>query len=282
MCAKIVPFCSSPAFAFDCLLPLITSNTSHSVLQEHRSKLLMVAILITALCCSSLLLVGLAKVYHYYRPAVQHQHAAITNDMDTLSSRGSLAAQEFLQLEPSSEYRAGLEGHYGSVRSVKSVTPRPPRGILKQSRTSENLATCSNSLTLYSNPALEPQCSPLRLQDPAAMRERQQAVSTLASGTLERRAALGTIERQTALGTLERRAALGTIERQAALGSPMHNWQPTDPSGFPSDPTGSPGLLSKAQQQGRGCERVSQTSLLCSSLREASSWVEQQQEVERR
>ena len=240
MYAKIVPFCSSPAFAFDCLLPLITSNTSHSVLQEHRSKLLMAAILIIALCCTSLLLVGLAKVYHYYRPAVQHQHAAITNDMDTLSSRGSLAAQEFLQLEPSSEYRAGLEGHYGSVRSVKSVTPRPPRGILKQSRTSENLATCSNSLTLYSNPAVEGQCSPLRLKDPLLLE--RQVVDTLAGDN--------------------------TLERP--LGSPMHSWQAmrrqNESPCFPSESPGSPRLLSKPEEP-RGCQRDPETSLLC--LRDA-------------
>ena len=190
------------------------------------------AALILSLCCVSLLLVGLAKLYHYYQPA-HHQHTALaspnnTGDRDTLSSRGSASAHEFLQLEPASEAGAGVEGHYG-----RSLSARQPRGILKQSRTSESLTYCtaSSSLTLYSNPALEPQCSPLRLQDP----ERQQVVSTLASGTLERQ----------------------------ALGSPMHNWQPTDP-GFPGDPQASPRLLSDPHQQ-RGCGRVSQTSLLCSS-----------------
>merc|ERR1711974_118765 len=177
----------------------------------------------------------------YYQPAQQHQHSTLPSpntDRDTLSSRGSasLAAQEFLQLEPASEAGAGLEGHYGSVRSVKSSTPRQPRGILKQSRTSESLTYCANSsLTLYSNPALEPQCSPLRLQDPEAMLERQVVVSTLASSTLER-----------------------------PLGSPIHNWQqPAHPSGFPSEPQASPRLLSEPLQA-RGCRRVSQTSLLCS------------------
>ena len=224
-------------------------------LQEHRSKLLLAAVLILSLCCLSLLMVGLAKLYHYYQPSYNHQHTTLTSpnntgDRDTLSSRGSASQHEFLQLEPASETggSGGLEGQYGSVRSVKSTTPRQPRGILKQSRTSESLTYCANSsLTLYSNPALEPQCSPLRLQDPEVMLDRQ-VVSTLASGTLER----------------------------PVVGSPMHNWQAADPSGFPpSEPhQGSPRLLLSDPQESRGCRRVSQTSLLC--LREPSGLKERE------
>ena len=260
MAAIIIPVSSPNAFAFDYLSPLIALHTSHfsihtnhptnpssSALQEHRSKLLVAAVLILSLCFTSILLVGLAKLYHYYyQPAHQHQHTALPSpntDRDTLSSRGSasLVAQEFLQLEPASESGAGLEGHYGSV---KSATPRQPRGILKQSRTLESLTYCANSsLTLYSNPALEPQCSPLRLQDPEAMLERQVVVSTL--------------------------------ERQA-LGSPIHNWQQSpDPPGFPfSEPQASPRQFSEPQHQPRGCRRVSQTSLLC-SMREGSGKVQE-------
>ena len=196
------------------------------------------AVLILSLCCISLLLVGLAKLYHYYQPA--HQHTALADpNADTLSSRGSasLAGHEFLQLEPSSESGPSLEGQYGRV--VKSVTPR--RGILKQSRTSENLSYCANSsLTLYSNPALEPHGSPLRLQDPETMIERQM-VSTLATATLER-----------------------------SLGSSKHNWQAED---FLSEAQGSLRLLSDPQEPG-GCQRVSQTSLLC--LRESEGLKERE------
>ena len=198
----------------------------------------MAAVLILSLCCLSLLTVGLAKLYHYYQPA--HQHTALADpNADTLSSRGSasLAGHEFLQLEPSSESGPSLEGQYGRV--VKSVTPR--RGILKQSRTSENLSYCANSsLTLYSNPALEPHGSPLRLQDPETMIERQM-VSTLATATLER-----------------------------SLGSSKHNWQAED---FLSEAQGSLRLLSDPQEPG-GCQRVSQTSLLC--LRESEGLKERE------
>ena len=205
----------------------------------------MAAVLILSFCCLSLLTVGLAKLYHYYQPA--HQHTALADpnaDLDTLSSRGSasLAGHEFLQLEPSSEPGPSLEGHYGRV--VKSVTPRQPRGILKQSRTSENLSYCaSSSLTLYSNPALEPHGSPLRLQDPETMIERQM-VSTLATATLER-----------------------------SLGSSKQNWQAADSSDFLSEAQGSLRLLSDPQEPG-GCQRVSQTSLLC--LRESEGLKERE------
>ena len=203
----------------------------------------MAAVLILSPSCLSLLTVGLAKLYHYYQPAHQHTALASPNaDLDTLSSRGSasLAGHEFLQLEPSSESGPSLEGQYGRV--VKSVTPR--RGILKQSRTSENLSYCANSsLTLYSNPALEPHGSPLRLQDPETMIERQM-VSTLATATLER-----------------------------SLGSSKHNWQAADSSDFLSEAQGSVRLLSDPQEQG-GCQRVSQTSLLC--LRESEGLKERE------
>ena len=203
----------------------------------------MAAVLILSLSCLSLLTVGLAKLYHYYQPAHQHTALASPNaDLDTLSSRGSasLAGHEFLQLEPSSESGPSLEGQYGRV--VKSVTPR--RGILKQSRTSENLSYCANSsLTLYSNPALEPHGSPLRLQDPETMIERQM-VSTLATATLER-----------------------------SLGSSKHNWQAADSADFLSEAQGSLRLLSDPQEPG-GCQRVSQTSLLC--LRESEGLKERE------
>ena len=119
---------------------------------------MLVATLILTLCLTSLVVVLLAKLYHYYQsphhsPLSSHHTGT---DLDNLSSLGSLG-QEFMQLDPATEVQ---EGQYGTV---SRSTPRPPRGILKQSRTQE-------SLTLYSNPALEehssPEIRPVRLQEP--------------------------------------------------------------------------------------------------------------------
>ena len=115
----------------------------HFFFQESKSKLLLFGALIFSMCLLSILLFIFVKIYQFYQPnqGLHRQHRLQSHgptDLDTVSSELDLSIDYQMQETPTLLIS---QPKYGTVgRNQK------PRGILKHSKTSENLGG-------YSNPA---------------------------------------------------------------------------------------------------------------------------------
>ena len=110
-------------------------------MQEHKYKLLMFSGLVASICLVSSLLCISVKVYQSYwpssRPGRSHQQSSRASlDLDTVSSEMELSADFTMQdSQDSQDCKAP-----SSCQTFTSATRSElkPKGILKNSRTSEN------------------------------------------------------------------------------------------------------------------------------------------------
>ena len=114
-----------------------------SIFQESKSKLLLFGTLIFSICLLSVLMFIFVKVYQFYQPHQGHHphhhlHSQGPADLDTVSSELDLSIDYQVHETPT---LLMAQPKYGTVGRHQK-----PKGILKNSKTSENFR-------LYSNPA---------------------------------------------------------------------------------------------------------------------------------
>ena len=109
--------------------------------QEHKSKLLMFSALVVSLFLISTLLIIFVKLYLGHRSRSRPRHQA--RDLDTVSSELDLSVD--LQLHESAA--AASSSCQTLLTSTKSEFK--PKGILKNSRTSENFRLRQNIINIF-------------------------------------------------------------------------------------------------------------------------------------
>ena len=113
------------------ILILVTRLKVFHLFQEHKYKLLMFSALVASICLVSSLIFISTKIYQSYWSSARRRSSRVSLDLDTVSSSNESLTTDFRLRE--------AETATSSCQTLASAkTEFKPKGILKNSRTSEN------------------------------------------------------------------------------------------------------------------------------------------------